>query len=357
MNKYVIVTDTHFGARNDSPHFDESFRRFFTDQFFPYLLEHDIQHVFHLGDVFDRRKYINFNTLASCDQYFFQPMIEHGISMTVIPGNHDVYYKNTNQLNSLDLLLSRYPNIQLLMEPTLVKVSESERVLMVPWLTEDNTQKCLAAIRKKKSTFCFGHFEIEGFEMYKGIPCEHGGLKQSLFKNYQITASGHFHHRSAANNIYYLGSPYEMTWADYNDPRGFHVFDADEGEMDFIENEHTIFRKTLYNDVDGIIPDPTQFRGKSVKLIVEEKKDVPRYEEFLEALYNNAPVDVQILEDYSDIVQGDGDEETEIVEDTMTLLEASVDAITTTLDKARIKRLMKLLYIEAQHREMGDDDE
>jgi DNA repair exonuclease SbcCD nuclease subunit len=358
MSKYAVITDTHFGVRSDSSHFEMLFREFFERQFFPYLLENNIKHIFHLGDVFDRRKYINFKTLAASEDYFFKPLIDHGITMTVIPGNHDVFFKNTNSLNSLSLLLPKYQNIQILHEPTILSLGHSERVLMVPWITDDNREACLAAIKKKKTAFCFGHFEIEGFEMYRGIPCEHGGLRQTLFKHYAVTASGHFHHRSSNNNIYYLGSPYEMTWADYEDPRGFHVFDSDNGDLEFIENTHTMFRKVVYDDVAGEIPDPSIYENKSIKLIVVEKKNTAQYEGFLEALYNHPPADVQILEDYSDILSEDGeDSEVTPPEDTMTLLDVCVDTTITSLDKARIKRLMKTLFIEAQNRDTGIDDE
>ena len=59
--KIALVTDLHFGARGDSVPFDNFFKKFYDDTFFPYLVEHGIKTIFDLGDTFDRRKYINFN--------------------------------------------------------------------------------------------------------------------------------------------------------------------------------------------------------------------------------------------------------------------------------------------------------
>ena len=115
--KVALLADTHFGARNDSRQFDEFFKRFYDDVFFPYMDKHQIKTVFHLGDVFDRRKYINFSILYACKQYFFDKLRDRNIDMFVIAGNHDTYYKNTNDVNSLRLLLKEYTNIQIIDRP------------------------------------------------------------------------------------------------------------------------------------------------------------------------------------------------------------------------------------------------
>ena len=70
--KIAIINDTHFGARNDSPLFLEYFMSFFEKQFFPYCKEHGITKVLHLGDLMDRRKYVNFNTLAEVRKRFVE---------------------------------------------------------------------------------------------------------------------------------------------------------------------------------------------------------------------------------------------------------------------------------------------
>ena len=60
--KIALLNDTHFGARNDSPAFLDYFMRFYNEIFFPYLKDNNIKTLIHLGDVVDRRKFINFKT-------------------------------------------------------------------------------------------------------------------------------------------------------------------------------------------------------------------------------------------------------------------------------------------------------
>ena len=60
--KIALVTDTHFGARNDHDHFNTYFYKFYEDIFFPYLKEHNIKTCIHLGDVMDRRKFVSYKT-------------------------------------------------------------------------------------------------------------------------------------------------------------------------------------------------------------------------------------------------------------------------------------------------------
>ena len=109
--KVALITDTHFGARSDSIPFDNFFNKFYTEVFFPHLERDQIKTIIHLGDVFDRRKYINFNTLKKCKEYFFDRTADLGIDVHMIAGNHDTFFKNTNEVNALDLLLREYPNV------------------------------------------------------------------------------------------------------------------------------------------------------------------------------------------------------------------------------------------------------
>lgn len=62
----ALLGDTHFGMRNDSLDFHHLYEKFYTNVFFPKLKENGIKTIVQVGDLFDRRKYINFNTLALC---------------------------------------------------------------------------------------------------------------------------------------------------------------------------------------------------------------------------------------------------------------------------------------------------
>jgi DNA repair exonuclease SbcCD nuclease subunit len=346
--KIAIITDTHFGARNDSSAFDEFFKKFYQDIFFPYLEEKQIKTVFHLGDVFDRRKYINFNTLRSCKKYFFEPLKQMGVDMYVIPGNHDTYYKNTNDVNSLDLLLREYDNIHIVEAPTKMKFDARE-FTFIPWLCADNYQETLDAI-KMPGDICLGHFELDGFDMFRGVKND-GGMDRKLLQHYSMVLTGHFHHRSTDDNVYYLGSPYGMTWSDYDDVRGFHVLETETRDLSFIENPHKIFHKIYYDDRKSTI-DASEFKKCCVKVIVTHKTDYARFDKLIDALYIHEVHELTIHEDFSEFETEALDSESVNIEDTMTLLSEYVDSVESAKDKERLKTLLKTLYVEAQHLEL-----
>ena len=99
--KIALITDTHFGARNDNLNFNEYFYKFYDELFFPYLRENNITNVIHLGDVMDRRKYISYRIAKDFRERFINEF--HGVDLHMMVGNHDTYYKNTNDVNSLQV--------------------------------------------------------------------------------------------------------------------------------------------------------------------------------------------------------------------------------------------------------------
>lgn len=347
--KVAIITDTHFGARNDSPHFDTFFKKFYDDVFFPYLRESGIKTVFHLGDVFDRRKYINFNTLRSCKKYFFDSLNALGIDMYVIPGNHDTYFKNTNEINSIDLLLREYDNIHIIQSCTTMNF-DGEDISFIPWVCPDNEEDTLKFLKQHRGV-CMGHFEIEGFDMFRGAKNE-GGMNRKLLAHYDMVMTGHFHHRSTNDNIYYLGSPYEMIWSDYDDPRGFHVFDTKTRDLIFHNNTTVMFHKIYYDDRKTMNLDATVYKKSCVKLIVVHKTDYLQFDNFIESLYANEVIELTIHEDFSEFESEELEDEMTNVEDTMSLLSGYVDSVESSKDKERLKTILKTLYIEAQHIEL-----
>lgn len=343
--KIAILADTHFGARNDSLNFDSYFRKFFEEVFFPYMDKNEIKTLIHLGDVFDRRKYVNFNTLRSCKEYFFAPLYERGIDMKVIPGNHDTYYKNTNEVNSLDLLLREYPNIEIIEDPSIQTIGGAS-CAFVPWMCVDNYNACMDVI-STGAKYCFGHFEIAGFDMFRGVKND-GGMKSEILKNFEKVLTGHFHHRSTDENIYYLGSPYQFIWSDHGDERGFHVLDTVNDDLQFFTNPYQIFQKIYYDDRKEL-PDIKDCKGSCVKVIVVHKSDYHKFDKLMDMLYNNGVVELTIHEDFSEFETNALEDQDMNFEDTMTLLTEYVDNIESDKDKERLKTLLKTLYVEAQN--------
>jgi DNA repair exonuclease SbcCD nuclease subunit len=344
--KVALITDQHFGARNDSVAFLDFFENFYENVFFPTIDKAGITTVLILGDTFDRRKYVNFYALDRAKKMFFDKLAVRNIKVFMLAGNHDTYYKNTNDVNSPDLLLREYKNITVIDDPATIQVDDVD-ICMIPWICPDNYQQCLDEMKNTKAEICMGHFEIAGFSMYRGME-SHDGLSKDTFNKFDLVFSGHYHHRSSDGQIHYLGNPYELTWQDYNDPRGFHLFDTGTRRLDFIENPYRMFARLEYSDreKDPIDLDAYDLKGLYVKLIVVDKTDYYKFDRFVQKLYNKGCSDIKIIEDLSEFGEGEVDEEISL-EDTLSVLTNYVDSIQTDVDKDQVKTFMRTLYTEA----------
>jgi hypothetical protein len=345
--KLALLGDTHFGARNDSPHFHKFFAKFYNEVFFPYLEQHNILHIIQLGDVFDRRKYINFNSLQQSRKYFFDKA--NAYKTIALVGNHDTYFKNTNNVNSPDLLLREYDSIHVVRSPWETELG-GVTFLLVPWWCEDNDQQIRDAIANTKATHVIGHFEIDGFEMYKGA-IHQGGTTKDIFSNFEAVWSGHFHHQSKVGNIHYLGTPYEMTWSDYGDQKGFHVFDTDTRELTFVPNPYTIFHKLHYDDTDKQISevvniDFSVYSETFVKLIVRNKTNPYCFDMFVDKLEKAGVYNVQVVDDHFHMDSANDSDIISEAEDTRTILTKYVNQM-DIVGKKKLETLMLSLYEEA----------
>ena len=344
--KVAIITDQHFGARNDSIAFLDFYQKFYDNTFFPTLELHRINTVLILGDTFDRRKYVNFYSLQRAKEMFFDKLENMGISVYMLAGNHDTYYKNTNEVNSPDLLLAEYNNIEVIDEPKTININGFE-VCMLPWICPENYTKSIDEIKNTKSTICMGHLEIAGFSMYRGME-SHEGFSKETFDKFDLVFSGHYHHRSNNQNIHYLGNPYELTWQDYNDPRGFSLFDFDTRGLDFVRNPYTMFSRIEYSDkeVEPVDLDSLDLKEKFVKLVVLEKTDFYKFDKFIQKLYNKGCHEIKIVEDFSEFETGEINEDINL-EDTVSVLSNYIESIETDVDKEKVKSYMRGLYTEA----------
>jgi len=348
--KIALITDTHWGARGDSPAFAEYFNRFYYEQFFPYLAANGISRIFHLGDIVDRRKYINFVTARHLRKF-----VEHcdssGIRLDVIVGNHDTSFKNTNEVNSMRELFehSTY-DIHYYSDPAVVDV-DGTNIAVLPWICSGNYEESMQFINNTNAQILFGHLELAGFEMYKGAVNDHG-FDSKIFDKFDTVCSGHFHHKSTRGNINYLGAPYEMSWSDYNDPRGFHVFDTETRELEFVRNPLTMFNKIHYHDQDKTLDeimdmDFDHYRGSYVKLIVHTKTNPYWFDMFVDKIEKAGVLDLQVVDDNLNLqLEDDGDIVNE-AEDTLTVLNKVVDQVESRVDKKVLYNFLSSLYNEA----------
>ena len=351
--KIALITDTHFGARNDSEVFNNYFFKFYDNVFFPYLKEHNIKHCIHLGDITDRRKFINFKTLDKFRHDFVYKLGRYDVDTHVIIGNHDTYYKNTNEINSMNTLFTSFDGKY---EPYIyTKATEVDfdgcKMLFLPWICDDNRDETMQMIKDTDAQIVMGHLEVKGFTMYKGFTNFDHGLDRQTFDKIDCVYTGHFHHKSTQGNITYLGNPYQITWSDYGDKRGFHIFDTETREIEFIENPYSIFAKLNYDDREKNYEDfdVSEYKDKHVKVVVLNKINNVQFDKLIDKLYAVGVAELTIIEDFTDFDATFVDDKNLKLDDTLSLLHTYVDEVDTTADKTRIKDDMKRLYVEASN--------
>jgi len=351
--KIAILNDTHWGARNDNAAFAEYFIKFYREIFFPYLRENHIKTVFHLGDLADRRKYINFVTAKNLEENFIKVCKDDGIELHMIVGNHDTFYKNTNEVNTLRQLYgeSSYENMHLYWNEPVELDMDGCKIMLSPWICQDNYQASMDAFKNTKAEILMGHFEIAGYEMMRGQLCDHG-MDRNIFKKFDAVYSGHFHHPSTHGNISYLGAQYEMTWTDYDQKRGFSVFDTQTRSVTYVENPYKMFHKIVYDDTDMTIEDIAHLDTKHltntfIKVIVTTKSNPYIFDLFLDRLQAASPCDIKVVEDHMNLDVVDESELVDEAQDTLTILKSYVQNLEFNGDKIKVERVLDELYKEA----------
>lgn len=339
--KILLITDQHFGVRNDSPAYLDKYRAFYEGTVLPYIDKHKITNIICLGDTFDKRKSINYVSLDAAKQMWFNPLAERGVHMDMLVGNHDIYYKNTLRVNSPELLLRDYDNITVISDPTELRYGDVS-VLLLPWICPTNRDESERAVADSSATVCLGHLELNNFDPIPGYTMEHGD-DPNMFSKFDLVCSGHYHHRSTKGNITYLGNPYQLYWNDYGCDRGFHVLNTDTKKLTFVKNPNTMFNKIWYRDEETAKINYKSLKGTYVKLIVEKKEDQVLFDKTFKKIVDADPVDLKVIED-NFVVLDEVDDSVE-TEDTLSILHKCVSEID---NKDEVFGILKSLYVEAQ---------
>ena len=353
MAKIALITDTHAGVRNDNPAF-QSYQKKCYEWFFKHISSLGIEFIIHLGDIYDKRKHVNFMSAKRLREDFLEPIHSKNINTWIIQGNHDSYYKDTHEVNALDELIgSRYPSIEIVSRPRVISIDGLD-IQLLPWITKSNYDESMEAISNPKAQIAMGHLEVNGFEMYRGVKSDHG-YDRTIFDKFDRVYSGHYHHRSTIGNVSYIGAFGEYTWHDYSDSRGFSIFDTESREIEFIQNPYKMFRILRYDDVamPDIIEkirqsDLSMYRDTYAKLVVINKSNPYAFDIVFDALYKAEPLDIQIVEDPTILLDNEQNEnDIDEAEDTTTILSKYIDGLTLGVDSSRMKKFMLDVYSEA----------
>jgi len=339
--KIAIITDTHYGARKGSKHLHDYFEKFYDDVFFPTLEEQGITTVVHMGDAFDSRKSIDYQSLEWSKRVVFDRLKKYDVHMII--GNHDCYYKNTNNVNSPELLLQTYNNIKTYSEVSEITLDKL-KILIIPWINAENFEDTVKVVKTTDSICVMGHLELNGFRAHRGHVME-DGMDCKLFDKFDKVFSGHYHTRSDNGKIFYLGNPYEMFWNDVNDTRGFHIFDTDTLTHTPVNNPYKLFYNIYYEDTPYQMFDASEYENKIVKVIVRKKTNPKAFEKFIDKLYVSGIQDLKIVENFE--IQESEEFEIDEDENTLSILNRYIEESEMEFDKSVIKNIFQDLYRQA----------
>ena len=339
--RVAIISDTHYGCRKGSKHLHDYFQKFYDDVFFPTIEAEKINTVVHMGDAFDSRKSIDYQSLEWAKRVVFDRLKNYDVHMII--GNHDCYYKNTNNVNSPELLLQTYDNIKTYSEVTEV-ILDKLKVLFIPWINAENYENTIECIKNTSSLCAMGHLELNGFRAHRGHIME-DGMDSKLFDKFTKVFSGHYHTRSDNGKIFYLGNPYEMFWNDVNDPRGFTIFDTDTLTHTPVNNPYKLFYNVYYEDTNYKLFNATEYKNKIVKVIVRKKSKPKDFEKFIDKIYSSGVQDLKIVENFN--IQESEDFEVSEDENTLSILNRYIDESEFDLNKNIIKNIFQDLYAQA----------
>jgi DNA repair exonuclease SbcCD nuclease subunit len=340
--KIAIITDTHWGARKGSKHLHDHFELFYKNVFFPALKEHGIKTVIHMGDAFDSRKSIDYQSLEWAKRVVFEPLREYDVHMIV--GNHDIFFRNSTIINSPELLLNDYQNIKIYSSPKEFCIDGLD-TLMIPWICADNEKETFKLLEETEAKVVFGHLELNGFTVYPG-QYQQEGLDKKVFQKFDRVYSGHYHTRSDDGKIFYLGNPYQMFWNDVDDIRGFNIFDTNEYELEKFDNPYSMFERIYYDETDYKKFDTSYLTNKMVKIVVRKKEDHLKFDKFVDSILKVNPLELKIVENI-DVFDDDVDCSDITTEDTLGILDKYVQEADFDLNKDMVKKLLRDVYKEA----------
>lgn len=339
----LIIGDMHTGVKAGNQLSMEIFHAYFASYLkviFEYIDANGIKSVVLLGDVFDVRKNLNSWAADWFKKHFRDECIFRGLQVYVIVGNHDIFYRETLEVNTPELMLADHPDtFTLIDEPKEFNIDEHD-CLLVPWICKQNEGEVLSAIKRSKADYLFGHFEFDGFEFNKGVAAK-SHFKHDEFEKFKKIWSGHYHHGQMRDNVIYTGTPWELTWMDCQDPKGVYEFKDD--QFEFIPNPYTIYSKVTY--LENLPVSADEVTGKHVRVIVPQRGDKKKFNKFMDDLYAMNPIDVKIEESFNEELAS------EIVIDkmksTIQILHEYIDQSDIELDKDKMKNVMDELYQEA----------
>lgn len=357
MSKIAIIGDMHFGVKGGNQAFLD-FQFYWLEEALKRIQAEGITRIIQTGDMFDVRPYMKFNVMHVMITKFKPLLKKYGIkNFIVYAGNHDLFYRDSNDIASIDilnLLNSDDESIFWIIKDTVETWQDVDGATFafVPWLNKNNQAELLSQI-PPKTDYVFGHFEMVGMPMVPGgASCEHG-LQIQSFKKHKRVISGHFHTISTHMNCTMVGTPYHLNWGDTLDGtnRGFWVLDTKKDTLTLHKNEDhmTLFSVIEYDpkesyDEKFFAP----YAGTLVKVLVKEKGDTKHYKKFSELLSKAELIDYKIIDTTMVQIEKVEISEEVLTLDTLSAMKAYIDAqdVVESSEKDSLKKLAGDIYLE-----------
>ncbi|WP_298751866.1 metallophosphoesterase [uncultured Arcobacter sp.] len=241
--KIGIISDLHLGESEAIDFLEYQYKSmvFYLEE----LKKRDISTIVFLGDFLDDRKKITFITLQFIQQKII-PLLSD-FNVYILRGNHDIYYKNSDDVCGLDLLFSDIPNFTI-PDRTAELVINNKTYLFINWINSENYDDTVKTIKKSKADIAFGHLELANFEMIKGMLCKHDQIDRKLLSKFHKVYSGHFHIGATDKNICYVDTPIQHDFNDVNEEKGIIIIDDESYDEEKIINPYIKYRKIIVND-------------------------------------------------------------------------------------------------------------
>ena len=273
--KIGVIGDLHLGARGGSKYMREFMHNYILNKL-EYFAGADVNQVVFVGDINNSRTNIHM-----MDAFFLtvtlRALVEKlGLKLIVLVGNHDSHFKEDLTINTPYTLMREYATI--IDSPS----TYSGGLVFIPWVCKTNEDKVNKYI-KDGGTYCFGHFDLMGFQFSKGVYSK-DGMDAKRLRNFDKVITGHYHVKQTGGNIHYVGSPYPITWTEVGTDKGVHILHPDTGELEFIENSvnDSLFVKVefekepLFKESDLV--------GKIVKCVIKEKSTPMKMKKFFDSM-------------------------------------------------------------------------
>lgn len=347
MTKILLITDLHFGRHSDSPEILKYQEIFFNEIFFPFLKENKINQIISLGDEFESRKNVNYNTLYKAKEMFFDRIEHEGCSLTVIIGNHNTFYKEHNDVNSSSLLFDKHPNIKIIEKPEEISYGDC-KFLLIPWINKNNQEEIIKSIKSTTAKYLLGHFEVVGLSLHENWQF-HKGLDHNLLDKFDQIWSGHYHLKMKKDNFTYLGTPYQLDWSDVNHKKGFYVFDTENKKTTFIENKHKIYHYIEYNDdVDINSFDYMKYKDSYIRIVLNNSiKEFDKFDLFIKK-FDEICYDLKVNEKFFQTLTVSNETQPELsVESTINIIKRRCDEI-DIVDKEKLFKFMNNAFLKSK---------